>query len=114
MSFGIDKCCVPSLHRGRLVESHNAILPSGDSICSLRTEESYRYLGILESDSIKHQTMKQQNIDIGLGKYFQLSYMETILYKLLILLQSLCCAILRGLSIGLSRNCINWMLELES
>ena len=44
MSFGIDKYCVASLHRGWLAESSNAI-------CSLGNEESYRYLGILESGS---------------------------------------------------------------
>ena len=59
MSFGIDKCFVASLYRGQLVESPNAMLPSGDTICSLKNEESYRYLGILESGSIQHQTMKQ-------------------------------------------------------
>ena len=59
MSFGVNKCCVASLHRGRLVESSDIVLPCGDSICSLKTEESYRYLGILESGSIQHQTMKQ-------------------------------------------------------
>ena len=59
MSFGIDKCCVASLHRGRLVQSDDVILSSGDSICSLGAEESYRYLGILESGSIQHQSMKQ-------------------------------------------------------
>jgi len=59
MSFGIEKCCVASLHRGRLVQSDDVVLPSGDSICSLGAEESYRYLGILESGSIQHQSMKQ-------------------------------------------------------
>ena len=41
------------------MESSDIVLPCGDSICSLKTEESYRYLGILESGSTQHQTMKQ-------------------------------------------------------
>jgi len=49
MSFGIEKCCVASLHCGRLVQFDDVVLPSGDSICSLGAEESYRYLGILQS-----------------------------------------------------------------
>jgi len=43
----------------RLVQSDDVVLPSGDSICSLGAEESYRYLDILESDSIQHLSMKQ-------------------------------------------------------
>jgi len=35
MSFGVNKCCVASLHQGRLVESSDIVLPCGNSICSL-------------------------------------------------------------------------------
>jgi len=62
MSFGIEKCRIASLHRGWLVQSDNVILPPGDSICSLGAEESYQYLGILESGSMHHQSMKQHLI----------------------------------------------------
>jgi len=59
VSFGIEKCCVVSLHQGELVKFDNVILVSGVLICSLGAEESYRYLGIMECDSMQHQSIKQ-------------------------------------------------------
>ena len=49
MSFGIDKCAVIHLKRGKTCNS-----PKTKEIPTLGDEESYKYLGILESSSIKH------------------------------------------------------------
>lgn len=50
MSFGIEKCAVIHLKRGNVNNS-----PEVEGIPILNTEESYKYLGILESDSMKHK-----------------------------------------------------------
>jgi len=114
MSFGVNKCCVASLHQGRLVESSDIVLPCGDSIYSLKTEKSYRYLGILESGSIQHQTMKQ-HITREYRRWVT-KILSTQLYGKYTVqaINSLQCGILQDLSIGLRKNCINWMLELEN
>ena len=93
------------------MESYDIVLPCGDSICPLKTEELYRYLGILESGSIQHLTMKQHLTREYRGWVRKI--LSTQLYgnKLLILLQ---CGILQDLSIGLRKNCMNWMLKLEN
>ena len=58
MSIGTAKCNIVSVHRGHLVELDNVFLSSGDIIHALSPEGFYKYLGILEADSFKHQQVK--------------------------------------------------------
>ena len=53
MSFGLDKCAVIHLTRGKVNNT-----PETLEIPILDPEDSYKYLGIIESDAIQHSTAK--------------------------------------------------------
>ena len=58
MEIGTAKCNVVALSRGHLVNTEDIPLPSGESILQLEHGGAYKYLGILEADSIKHEQVK--------------------------------------------------------
>ena len=58
MSIGAAKCNIVSVHKGHLVELDSVVLSSGDIIDALAPDGFYKYFGIFEADSFKHQQMK--------------------------------------------------------
>ena len=58
MEFGIQKCAMVELKRGKMIQSNGIDLPEGQKLKSLEEGEGYRYLGILESDKVKSVEMK--------------------------------------------------------
>ena len=60
MDFGIEKCATLSIKRGRRVESYGVDLPSGETIKSQEEDGTYKYLGVLEADNIKHNEIKKE------------------------------------------------------
>ena len=54
MEFGLDKCATINIKKVKLRDAKSIPLPSGNLIQSI-DEEGYKYLGILESDSILHK-----------------------------------------------------------
>ena len=48
MEFGIEKCTMLVMEKGKIVKSVGIELPDGKIIKSLKEGESYKYLGILE------------------------------------------------------------------
>ena len=58
MQFGIKKCGVTIIKRGKLVKSEDLRLTNGESIKEV-DDEGYKYLGILELDKIKEKEMKE-------------------------------------------------------
>ena len=52
MEFGIKKCGVVIMKRGKLIKSDGIQLINGETIKEVG-EEGYKYLGILEIDKIK-------------------------------------------------------------
>ena len=58
MEFGISKCAMLSMKRGKYNESHGIVLPGGDKIEEVDMNEGYKYLGILEADQIRETSMK--------------------------------------------------------
>ena len=58
MGFGIQKCAMVELKRGKMIQSNGIDLPEGQKLKSLEEGEGYRYLGILESDKVKSVEMK--------------------------------------------------------
>ena len=60
MEFGIDKCAVVGLNRGKLEQVEGVKLPSGKVIRGLNNEEGYKYLGILEADEMKHEETRNK------------------------------------------------------
>ena len=69
MQFGIEKCGVIIMKRGKMVTYDGINLPDGEKMKSVN-EEGYKYLGIVELDGIKEKEMKrdaQRNISEGLN-----------------------------------------------
>ena len=50
LEFGIEKCAMLVMEKGKVVKSVGIELPDGKVIKSLQEGESYKYLGILEAD----------------------------------------------------------------
>ena len=67
MTFGIEKCAMVEMKRGKLIDNDGLDLPEGQKIKSLQDEEAYKYLGVLENDKIKSTEMK----DILRQEYFR-------------------------------------------
>ena len=60
MKFGIEKCDVLVLKRGRLAQSEGIRLPDETTIRAMREREGYKYLGVFEEDGMLHGTMKKK------------------------------------------------------
>ena len=58
MEFGIEKCAMLVMEKGKIVKSAGVELPDGKIIKSLQHSESYKYLGILEADKFLKEKMK--------------------------------------------------------
>ena len=58
MEFGIEKCAI--MKSGKLKMTEGIELPNQGKIRTLREKETYKYMGILEPDTIKHAEMKEK------------------------------------------------------
>ena len=58
MEFGKEKCAMLVMEKGKIVRSVGIELPNGKVIKSLQEGESYKYLGILETDKFLEEKMK--------------------------------------------------------
>ena len=58
MEFGIEKCAMLVMEEGKIVKSVGIDLPDRKVIKSLQEGESYKYLGILETDKFLEEKMK--------------------------------------------------------
>ena len=58
MKFGIEKCAMLVMEKGKIVKSVCIELPDGKVIKSLQEGESDRYLGILAADKFLEEKMK--------------------------------------------------------
>ena len=62
MEFGIGKCAMLVMKSGKRHMTDGMELPNHDEIRTLGENETYKYLGILEADSIKWKTRSEKNI----------------------------------------------------
>ena len=53
MQFGIEKCLMLVMKSGKRQLTEGIELPNKDKIKTLAENETYKYLGILEADTIK-------------------------------------------------------------
>ena len=60
MEFGIEKCAMLIMKSGKWQMKEGIELPNQGKIRTLREKETYKYLGILEADTIKHAEMKKK------------------------------------------------------
>ena len=61
MEFGIKKCAILLRKSGKRHLTNGMELPNQDKIRTLGEKETYKYLGILEADTIKQVEMKGKN-----------------------------------------------------
>ena len=59
MQFGIDKCAMLVMKKGKIVNSDGIQLPNDKVIKSLEGE-TYKYLGVLEADEVMVNEMKDK------------------------------------------------------
>ena len=57
MEFGIEKCALINIQRGKVTRTEGIQLPDGNSIKDI-DETGYKYLGVIEREEIKHQETK--------------------------------------------------------
>ena len=60
MSFGIDKCAKCTIKKGSKVEAVGIGLESGQELRELEGGETYKYLGVEESEVIEHRKMREK------------------------------------------------------
>jgi hypothetical protein len=58
MEIGLQKCAKIAFKRGKLVHLQNLVIDINREIQELEQGKTYKYLGIEESEGIKHQQMK--------------------------------------------------------
>ena len=58
MEFGLEKCAMLVMEKGKIVKSIGIELPDGKVIKSLQEGKSYKYLEILEADKYLEEKMK--------------------------------------------------------
>ena len=61
MKFGIENCAMLVMKSGKWHLTDGMELPNQDKIRTLGEKETYKYLGILEADTIKQLEMKEKN-----------------------------------------------------
>ena len=60
MEFGINKCAMLIMKRGRLTHSEGVTLPDNLQIRGMKEDDDrYKYLGVLEVEGKKHLEMKE-------------------------------------------------------
>ena len=60
MEFGIYKCAMHVMKSGKRHMTDGMELPNDDKIRTLGENETYKYLGIVEADTIKQMEMKDK------------------------------------------------------
>ena len=58
MEFGIEKCAMLVMEKGKIVKSVGIEFPNGKVTKSLQDGENCKYLGILEADKFLEENMK--------------------------------------------------------
>ena len=59
MEFGIKKCGILTMKRGKIIKSEGIKLPDGEVIKQV-VQEGYTYLGIIELNKVKETEMKEK------------------------------------------------------
>ena len=60
MEFGVQKCSMLVIKRGRVIESNGINLPNNETISSIHEENGYKYLGVMEADQVLGGQMKDR------------------------------------------------------
>ena len=61
MEFGMETCAMLVMKSGKRHMTKGVELPNQVVIKTLKKKDTYKYLGILEADTIKHSKRKKKN-----------------------------------------------------
>ena len=84
MEFGIDKCTMLLMKSGKRHLTKGIEQPNQEKISTLGEKETYKYLGILEADTIKQVEMKKKlrkSISGEIESYSRQNYIAETLSK---------------------------------
>ena len=59
MEFGVEKCAVLIMKKGKMANSDGIALPN-KTMKGLKEGDSYKYLGEIQADEMKHHEMKEK------------------------------------------------------
>ena len=63
MNFGLDKCNILNIQKGKLIPTDDIILSSEETIKALDIKDHYKYLGMLQSNEVNKKTMRNKYRD---------------------------------------------------
>ena len=60
MEFGVEKCAVLTMKKGKMINSDGIALPNKTKMKEMKEGDSYKYLGVIQADGMKHHEMKEK------------------------------------------------------
>ena len=60
MEFGVEKCVVLTSKKGKIANSDGVALTNKTARKGLKQDDSYKYLGVIQADRMKHHKMKEK------------------------------------------------------
>ena len=60
MEFGVGKCVVLTMKKGKMANSDGIALPNETTIKGLKEGESFQYSGVIQAGGTKHLEMKEK------------------------------------------------------
>ena len=60
MEFGVGKYAVSTMKKGKMANSDGIAIPNKTTMKGLKDSESYKYLGVIQADGMKHHEMKEK------------------------------------------------------
>ena len=63
MEFGLEKYATLTIHKGKATHIQGLTLSNNNTVKGLSLEESYKYLGVLQAEDVKHRQVKKQTFD---------------------------------------------------
>ena len=54
MEFGVEKCAVFTMKKGKMAYSDGIALRNKTTMKGLKEGDSYKYLGVIQADGMKH------------------------------------------------------------
>ena len=60
MEFGVEKCAVLAMEKGKMTNSNEIALLNKTTMKGMKKGGSYKYLGVIQADGMKHHEMKEK------------------------------------------------------
>ena len=60
MEFGVEKCAVLTMKKEKMASSDGIALPNKTTMKGLKEGDSYKYLGVIQTNGMKHHEIKEK------------------------------------------------------